>query len=264
MPELTDSILATPSEQSVAYAVSQTGSRLVGDLFLAGYITDCLQMTLGLGEVHKLLLVHEGQKRGAAPETITRHVALAEDNMRWASEMQAEDYHRINVLALLSLWSAFESGTENIIASALGTVYVAATSAIGKFPAGRYEEGDWPWTDETCLEIAQKLDQKAKSETPDGGWDVAARLTKLFGWIGADVAISPATSKKLNEISMVRNVLLHSYGRLRTRDIQRAPHLVVNENKAVHITRDRLTEYSQAVNDTHIAVMNGVFAAGWK
>lgn len=247
MPELQDSILATPPEQSVAHAVSRTGSRLVGDLFLAGYITDCLQMATGLGAIHKLLLVDEGQKRGAAPATIARHVAQADDNMRWASEMQAEDYHRVNVLALLSLWAAFEAGTENIIASALGTVYFAATAAVGKFPIGRYKVGDWPWTDETCLEIAQKLDQKAKSETPDGGWNVAARLTTLFGWIGASVAISPETSKKLNETSMVRNVLLHRYGRLSTRDIQRAPHLVVNQNKAVQITRDRLREYSQQV-----------------
>jgi hypothetical protein len=184
--------------------------------------------------------------------------------MRWASEMQAEDYHRINVLALLSLWAAFESGTENIIATALGTVHFAATSSARKFPRGKYELAGWPWTDDKCLEIAQKLDQKAKSETPDGGWDVAARLATLFGWVGANIIIPPETSKKLNEASLVRNVLLHRYGRLGARDIDRAPHLVVNENNAVQITRERLGEYSQAVNETHIAVMQGVIAAGWK
>ncbi len=63
---------------------------------------------------------------------------------------------------------------------------------------------------------------------------------------------------------MVRNVLLHRYGRLGARDIKRAPHLAVNENNAVQITRNRLSQYSQAVNDTHIAVMQGVVAAGWK
>lgn len=263
MPELQDSILGTPLELSVMGAVGLTGSRLVGDRFLASYITDCLQMAGGLGHVHKLLVADQGQKRGAAPETIARLVAQAEDNMRWVAEMEVEDYHRVNVLSLLSLWAAFESGTENIVATALRTVHSAATFSVGRFPRGRYELGDWPWTGERCLEIAQKLDQKAKSETPDGGWDLAARLVMLFGWIGATVAVPPETSKKLNEASLVRNVLLHRYGRLGVRDIERAPHLVVHENKAVHITRARLGEYSQAVNETHIAVMEGVATAGW-
>ena len=130
--------------------------------------------------------------------------------------------------------------------------------------SGTYDMAAWPWSDEKCLEIAQKLDQKAKQKTPDGGWDIAARLTTLFGWLGADIAIPTNTSNTLNEASMVRNVLLHRYGRLGPRDIERAPHLAVNENNAVQITRSRLSQYSQAVNETHIAVMQGVYAAGWK
>ena len=264
MPELHDRPLGTSPEHKVLHAVAQTGSRLVGDRFLASYLTDCLHMVGGLGPIHKLLLANAGQKHGATPETITRLVAQAEDNMRWVSEMQAEDYHRVNVLAFLSLWSAYETGTENIIAAALGTINSAATSAADKFARGTYDMAAWPWSDEKCLEIAQKLDQKAKQKTPDGGWDIAARLTTLFGWLGADIAIPTNTSNTLNEASMVRNVLLHRYGRLGPRDIERAPHLAVNENNAVQITRSRLSQYSQAVNETHIAVMQGVYAAGWK
>ena len=221
-------------------------------------------MVSGLGPSHALALAETGQRRGAAPELIKKLVARAEDNMRWVSEMQAEDYHRVNVLAFLSLWSAYESGTENIIAAALGTINSAATSAADRFSRGTYDMAAWPWSDEICLEIAQKLDQKAKQKTPDGGWDVAARLATLFGWLGANLAIPPSTAIKLNEASMVRNVLLHRYGRLAPRDIERAPHLAENENHAVQITRKRLGEYSQAVNETHIAVMRGVYAAGWK
>jgi len=91
MPELHDRPLGTSPEHKVLHAVAQTGSRLVGDRFLASYLTDCLHMVGGLGPVHKVLLADAGQKRGAAPETITRLVAQAEDNMRWVSEMQAED-----------------------------------------------------------------------------------------------------------------------------------------------------------------------------
>ncbi|MET4576210.1 hypothetical protein [Ottowia thiooxydans] len=264
MPELKDRSLKTSPEHRVLNAVAQTGSRLVGDRFLASYLTDCLHMVGGLGPLNKVLLVDAGQKRGADPKTITGLVAQAEDNLRWVSEMQAEDYHRINVLAFLSLWAAHESGTENIIAAALATIKSAATSAASKFDPKRYDMDEWPWPDEKCLEIAQKLDPKAKKATPDGGWDVAARLTTIFDWIGANLDIPTDTSSTLNEASMVRNVLLHRYGRLGPRDIERAPHLALNENNAVQITRKRLAEYSQAVNATHIAILQGVHAAGWK
>lgn len=168
MPELQDRLLGTLAQHKVLNAVGQTGSRLVGDRFLASYLTDCLHMVGGLGPLHKVLLVASGQKNGAAPETIKRLVDQAEDNMRWVSEMQAEDYHRVNVLALLSLWSAYETGNENIVAAALGTIKSAAESAASKFSREKYKMDHWPWSDEKCLEIAQKLDQKAKAATPDG------------------------------------------------------------------------------------------------
>jgi len=134
MPELHDRPLGTSPEHKVLHAVAQTGSRLVGDRFLASYLTDCLHMVGGLGPVHKVLLADAGQKRGAAPETITRLVAQAEDNMRWVSEMQAEDYHRVNVLAFLSLWSAYETGTENIRRGSTNVRSIpAAASAASKF-----------------------------------------------------------------------------------------------------------------------------------
>ena len=263
MPELQDSVLGTPTEHKVMHAVARTTSRLVGDLFVANYIIDCLKMVSGLGDIHKILLVDAGQKRGAPSQTIAQLVAQANDNIRWVSEMQNENYHRVSVLAFLSLWAAFESGNENIIATVIQTVHPAANSAAERFSKGKYDVSSWPWAEEKCFEIAQKLDQKAKSETHDGGWDIASRLTTLFGWLGAKLCISVDTAEKLNEASMVRNVLLHRYGRLSPRDIQRAPHLVVTDTNAVHITRARLGEYSQAVNETHVAVMRGVAAAGW-
>lgn len=63
---------------------------------------------------------------------------------------------------------------------------------------------------------------------------------------------------------MVRNVLLHRYGRLSPRDIVRVPHLAEYKKKAIQLTRARLGEYYQAVVDVHLAVMNGVAATGWK
>jgi len=264
MPELHDRTLGTSPEHRILYAIQQTGSRLVGDRFLAAYLTDCIAMVDGLGPLHKLLLVSEGEKRGADPSLIKSHLAQADDNLRWAAEMKAEDYHRTNVLAFLSQWAAHEAGNENIIAVILGTIQAAAASAASKFSSGKYDMAKWPWSEELCLEIAQKLDQKAKVNTPDGGWDAAARLATLYAWLGVTVILPSHISAKFNEASMVRNVLLHRYGRLGQRDIERVPHLAEYRNKAVQLTRARLGEYHQAITDVFIVIMNGITANGWK
>lgn len=264
MPELHDRMLGTPPEHKIQCALQRTGSRLIGDRFLASYLAECLHIVDGLGPVHKLMLASEGQKRGAAPERIKAVLAQAEDNLRWAAEMKAEDYHRTNVLAFLSFWAAHEAGSENIITAILSSIRQAAASAADKFALGKYNMENWPWSEEQCLEIAQKLDQKAKDKTPDGGWDCAARFKTLYGWLGVTLALPSPASAKFNEASMVRNVLLHRYGRLGPRDIARVPHLAEYQNKAVQLTQARLGEYYQAVVDVHVTVIKGVTATGWK
>ncbi len=264
MPELHDSMLGISPEHKIHHALQRTGSRLVGDRFLASYLAECLDIVEGLGDVHKLMLVSEGQKRGAAPERIDALLAQAKDNLRWAAEMKAEDYHRTNVLAFLSFWAAHEAGSENIIMAILSTIQPAAASAADKFALGKYNMANWPWPEEQCLEIAQKLDQKAKDKIPDGGWDSAARLMTLYGWLGVTLTATSPASEKFNEASMVRNVLLHRYGRLGPRDIVRAPHLAEYQDKAIQLTRARLGEYFQAVVDVHRNIMNGITANGWK
>ena len=264
MPELHDRMLGTSPEHRLHHALQRTGSRLVGDRFLASYLTECLHIVDGLGDVHKLMLASEGQKRGANPERIKALLAQADDNLRWAAEMRAEDYHRTNVLAFLSFWAAHESGSENIITAILSTIQPAADAAADKFALGKYNIADWPWPEEQCLAIAQRLDQKAKEKTIDGGWDSAARLTTLYGWLGVTLIVSSLASEKFNEASMVRNVLLHRYGRLGPRDVVRVPHLAEYKDKAIQLTRARLDEYYQAVVDVHLAIMNGVAENGWK
>lgn len=264
MPELKDPQLGTTSEHRILHALQQTGSRLVGDRFLANYLAECLSIVNGLGPVHKLLLGSEGQKLGASPEVIKSKLAQADDNLRWVTEMMGEDFHRMNVLTLLSAWAAHEAGTENVIAAILSTVHSAAASAAKKFASGKYDLKRWPWPDELCLELAQKLDQKAKDKTKDGGWDVAARLTTLYGWLGVTVTPTTLTSSKFNETALVRNVLLHRYGRLGPRDFERVPSFKDFPNETVHLTQARLTEYCQAIIDVHLAIANGVLANEWK
>lgn len=264
MPELNDPHLGTAPEHRILYALQQTGSRLVGDRFFASYLAECLSIVNGLGPAHKFLLASEGQKLGVNPDIIKSQLAQADDNLRWVTEMMGEDFHRTNVLALLSAWAAHEAGSENVIAAILSTIHSAAVSAAGKFAPGKHDLKSWPWSDELCLELAQKLDQKAKDKTPDGGWDAAARLTTLYGWLGVTVKPTTFASAKFNETSLIRNVLLHRYGRLSPRDCERVPNLKDSPNKTVHLTRSRLSEYYQAIVDIHLAIANGIWANGWK
>jgi hypothetical protein len=63
---------------------------------------------------------------------------------------------------------------------------------------------------------------------------------------------------------MVRNVIVHRYGRLGANDAKRAPHLSEWVGKTVPMTKDRLAGYHQAIVDVHLAMMNGVLANGWR
>lgn len=263
MPELQDPTLGTPSRNKIMYAIQQTGSRLIGDEFLAGYLIDCLKMAEGLIPVQKYMMSKEAMQRGIATDIIAQRNAQTDNNLRWLEQMESEDFHRVNVLSFLSLWAAYESGNENIIAAILESQQSAADSAAGKFPPTKYAALQWPWTEDICLDVASKLDQKAKSATPDGGWDIAARLTTLLSWLGVDIEIPAKSAACLNEASMVRNVLLHRYGRLGPRDIERAPHLDERGNKAIKITRSRLRQYSDAVRVVNVSIMIGVEKAGW-
>lgn len=265
MPELQDNQLGTPPEHKVSHAIHRIGSRLVGDFFLASYLVDCLNMVSGLGPVHKLLLVAEGEKRAVPADQIQAILAKEEDKLRWVAQVKAEDYHRTNVLSFLSLWAAQEAGNENVVAAILGTYEKAAAAAGAKFKAGKkYPMDEWPWTEDRCLEVAQKLDQKSKEETTDGGWDFAARLVTVYGWLGATLQVDGSAASKYNEANMVRNVLLHRYGRLGPRDIERAPHLVGQPNNAIQLSRKLLAEYYNAIVAVHTAISAGVAAAGWK
>lgn len=257
MPEINDPELGTPRENRVMYAIQQTGSRLIGDQFIASYLIDYIDIA------EDSILTK--RKNNAGKRNSKHPSSQMEDNIKKLKEIKSEDYHRVNVLAFLSLWSAHESGIENIIAAALGSIQKAAIAAAAKFKSTQYAELPWPWCDQICLEVAQKLDQKAKNDMPesDRGWDIAARLKKIFLWLGVEIEIPTESAASLNEASMVRNVLLHRYGRLGPRDIERAPHLVESDNKSIKITRPRLRQYSDAVRVVNVSIMNGVAKAGW-
>ncbi|MTV39573.1 hypothetical protein [Duganella radicis] len=256
--------IKTPENAKILYCLGETGSLLVGDFFLPAYITESIGMAEGLGHIHKILIEKEGVEKNSDPELIKTILARADDNIKWAKEFREDGYHQIHTLTFISEWAAQEAGNENVIAAIIETIKESAKVAASKFAAGRYNMENWPWPNETCLEIAQKLDQKAKDKTPDGGWDISARLTVLFDWLGVSLNIAPDVAARYNEASMIRNVIVHRYGRLGSGDAKNVTHLAEWVGKTVPMTRERLGEYHNAIVAIHLAIFNGVRANGWK
>ena len=264
MTQLEPPKLGTPRDAKISYCLHETGSLLVGDFFTAGYFNACLLIVENAGAVHKNMLRLTGAASNASAEQIETLLAQADDNIRWAKEMREEGYHQTNAHAFLSQWAALEAGNENVIAAVIEKIRSAADAVAGRFSKGRYDISIWPWPEDTCLEIAQKLDQKAKNKTPDGGWDATARLSTLFRWLGVSFDIEKQAAIKFNEASMVRNIIVHRYGRPSASDIARDPLLSEWQGKSIPMTQDRLHEYHRAMIAVHLAICQGIWANGWK
>ena len=227
----------------MSYAIQQTGSFLLGEFFAAGNYRTCLQFA----------------------RTMKRHGRQGHEGIGvWASKMHEEDYHELNTYVLLAFWAAQEAGIENILAAVLANSENAAEVASTKFKADRYPIGEWPWPESTCIEIAQKLDQKSKEATKNGGVDVSSRIQNLFFWLGMILEIEEQQAQNYNEASMARNVILHRYGRLSEKDTERFPHLKSWTDAVLPITTERLNTYYNAVTAMHVAIARAVWKAGHK
>lgn len=264
MVQLTRPKVGTSTEAKILHSLHETGSLLIGDFFLPSYIIKCVQVAEGLAPTQKILIAAEAMKRGSDDDLIKKMMAGIDDTTKWAASIRGEEYHQINILCFLSEWAAQESGLENTIAAIIQTIKPAAISVASKFAKGRYKIENWPWSDSECLEIAQKLDSKAKEKTPDGGWDIASRLVVLFGWLGVMLKIPPDNAGKYNEASMIRNVMLHRYGKLGSSEIRRSPHLSEWLGKTLLITQQRVTEYHNAIISMHLAIFTAIRSNGLK
>jgi hypothetical protein len=153
---------------------------------------------------------------------------------------------------------------ENVISEILRTSNRAAKIASEKFQNGKYSLADWPWSESMCLEVAQKLDVKAKNATDDGGVNIASRTITLFSWFGLNIQIDDKTARKYNEASRVRNVILHRYGQLTLRDAEDFPELAKWVGEVLPITTERINRYYEAVIAMHLAVAKAVWSSEYK
>lgn len=265
MPELRKRTLGTPRDKApVSWVIQQTGTYLLGELFGGGYYRDCLKMAKAMASQHRPSLTEIHMLRKSPQLDLERMVSHLEDVSRWAGEVEAEGFHTVNTHAFITLWAAQEAGIENVIAEIVRTSEHAAKAASEKFSIGKYPPTSRPWPESVCLEIAQKLDAKAKNITENGGEDIAARVTTLFSWFDLSVQIDEAAAKKYNEASLVRNVILHRYGYLTSQNVKNFPDLVDWAGEILPITTERLTSYYDAISKMHLAIANAVWSSQYK
>lgn len=260
LPELRKRPLGTCREKApVSWAIHQTGSYLIGELFGGGYYRECLKMAKTMASQHRPALTTIYKSRVNSDLDLEHLIANLEDVSRWAGEVEAEGFHTVNTHSFITLWAAQEAGVENIIAEIIRTSAYAAKIASEKFKNSKYALVDWPWSESICLEIAQKLDSKAKNSTENGGVDIANRIIVLFSWFGLEIEICTIASNRYNEASMMRNVILHRYGYLSSKNVENFPELNEWIGEVVPITTERLTSYYNAVAAMHIAIAKAVW-----
>lgn len=251
-------------EAPVGWVVQQTGAYLIGELYGGSYYRECLKMAKAMASHHRPALTAIHQTRHAPTVDLERMIAHLEEVSHWAAEVESENFHTVNTHAFITLWAAQEAGVENVIAEIIRTSLYAAEIASSKFKPDKYPPSSWPWSESTCLEIAQKLDTKAKNTVEGGGEDISLRITTLFSWFYLEIRIDDQIAKKYNEASMVRNVILHRYGYLNSKNVENFPGLSKWVGEVLPITTELLTDYYTAISSMHLAISRAVFGSQYK
>jgi hypothetical protein len=176
----------------------------------------------------------------------------------WALDMRKQGYHELFTHSFIGMWAAFEAGIEDTVAAFIRNSRVAAVSVASKFKTPPFPIENWPWPVEACDEIAQKLDGKAQKATFNGGNDLCARLVTLFSWLDIDVVTESSLPTRLAEANLMRNIIMHRYGKIDQGDVAVVPRLVAWQGQVMPIDRGTFTAYYQAIIDFLIALMKAI------
>lgn len=179
----------------------------------------------------------------------------------WALKMKAQDYHEIYTHAFVSMWAAFETAMENMVATYVRNDEKVAETVVGKLGKNRqakYPLASWPWTTEACLAIASALENAAKTEVGSGGADLLGRLRTMLGWLDVQVEDNPSVARELAEANRVRNIILHRYGEVGDSDAAAIPALSPWVGQVLPMTSERFERYVRAVAATIVSFMGAV------
>ncbi|MFT7411662.1 MAG: hypothetical protein ACI9J4_000001 [Paraglaciecola sp.] len=177
---------------------------------------------------------------------------------KWAVKMDEQEYHDLYVHSFIGMWSSFESGLVNIVADFIKNDRQVAINLSSKFKTGRFDVEAWPWNSETCLDLAQRIESKAKHDVENGGVDFFSRIQKLFSWLNISINVGEHEKLYLSEANRVRNILLHRYGVISEKDAREFSCLLPWVGSVMPLTKDKFTNYYNGISQTLISIMTGI------
>lgn len=251
--------LGTPKDKGWPfYSLHLAISYLIREYFLVSNYRSSIKLAVKHGEKMEKFL--KNFKNTNNKNSLHFDIALssAKELSSWAVNMQEENYHELYVHSFIGMWSSFESGIENILADFIYNDLAVAKKAISFFKPDRFNIKEWPWDKSLCLEIAQKLEPKAKNSIENGGINYFERIKILFSWFEIDIDIEEEYQNILSEANRMRNIILHRYGEISDKDAMDFPSLSPWIGRVKPLEKEIFNSYYKAMSRTFIALLNGI------
>ncbi|WP_341963739.1 hypothetical protein [Pseudomonas sp. RC10] len=233
--------LGTPKKAWQYYSHHMTASLLIREFFDAGYYVaaiDSWESSSGA------FLKIAAERRG----TNTQLLATVADHNTRAKSFKNDDHHELNSHCFINMWSAFEAGLDNILASYIlndELLQLKVESLLNTKILAKDLDYD------TCLAFAARLQMKLKRNL-----SFASRMAELFDFI--DLPLELEENPLLNEAHAMRNIILHRYGEVRKQDADKFPTLEPWVGKVRPIRKELLSMYFSAMNEFLMAIFNSI------
>jgi hypothetical protein len=239
------------------YAMHLTSSYILKDFFLIDNYKTCIS----LSENHYKNTVNninffEKRKKEKMPYKDSI-LANAKEISSWTEEMKQEEYHDLYVHSFIGIWSSFEAGLENCFSDFIENDRISAENLSSKFKPGKYNMKEWPWSKEFCMNMASKLDLRAKQLTENSGIDYFKRLKTIFSWLNIEITIKESNAYYISEANRMRNIILHRNGVIDSQDVLDFPLLKEWENSVMPFNGKTFNNYYNAITEILISIMNG-------
>ncbi len=247
-----------PSDGWHFYSLHMASSYLIREYLLVSNYSKCIQLSVKHGDhIEKIHMQYE-KLIGEKPPYSEQIILNAKELSSWAVSMEGENYHNLYVHSFIGMWSSFEAGIENFISDLIQNDYSVAKLIPQLLKKCKYRIEDWPWEKAVCLELAQKLEPKAKREAEDGGVDLFERLKKLFQYLDIHIELGDEDKYSLAEANRMRNILLHRYGEITEKDCQDFPRLSEWQGQVMPFDKDLFHCYYRSINSTLVSLMKAI------
>lgn len=245
-----------PKKEWPFYAMHLTSSYILEDFFLIGNYKACISHSNNYyTTVSKNISFLEKHNQTIENKDIL--LANAREISLWTEEMKKEEYHDLYVHSFIGIWSSLEAGLENCFADFIQNDLYSANSLSSQFKQGKYKIQEWPWSKEICVDMASKLDLRAKQLTNNGGIDYFERLRTIFSWLNIEIITKEPNAYYISEANRMRNIILHRNGVIDSQDVLDFPLLKEWENSIMPFNEKVFRNYYNAIINILISISDG-------